>query len=67
VGKQSVRRARERGFDRVRLVQTPCNCLTMALYSKAGFDVTERLVRISGLMLAPKSADRVETGSLMAG
>jgi predicted N-acetyltransferase YhbS len=38
-----LRRAGESGFESVRLVQTPFNNLTMALYSKLGFDVREPL------------------------
>ncbi|HKJ73392.1 MAG TPA: GNAT family N-acetyltransferase [Alphaproteobacteria bacterium] len=43
-----LRRARERKFEGVRLVQTPFNCLTMALYTKLGFDVVEPLSVFQG-------------------
>jgi predicted N-acetyltransferase YhbS len=43
-----LRRAREGGFERVRLVQTPFNNLTMALYTKLGFDVREPLSVMHG-------------------
>lgn len=41
-------RAREDNFDRIRLVQAPFNNLTMALYSKLGFDVQEPLSVMHG-------------------
>lgn len=41
-------RAKERGFEGVRLVQTPFNNLTMSLYSKLGFDVKEPLSVMHG-------------------
>jgi N-acetylglutamate synthase-like GNAT family acetyltransferase len=43
-----LRRAEESGFDGVRLVQTPFNNLTLALYSKLGFDVVEPLSVMQG-------------------
>jgi len=43
-----LRRAKERGFAGVRLVQTPFNNLTMSLYSKIGFDVKEPLSVMHG-------------------
>ena len=43
-----LRRSEERGFDGVRLVQTPFNNLTLALYSKLGFDVKEPLSVMQG-------------------
>lgn len=43
-----LRRAGESGFEGVRLVQTPFNNLTMALYSKLGFDVREPLSVMHG-------------------
>jgi GNAT superfamily N-acetyltransferase len=43
-----LRRAEDRGFSGVRLVQTPFNNLTMALYSKLGFDVKEPLSVMQG-------------------
>ena len=43
-----VRRAREKGFRAVRLVQAPFNNLSMALYSKLGFDVREPLSVMHG-------------------
>jgi predicted N-acetyltransferase YhbS len=64
-----LRRARERGFEGVRLVQTPFNNLTMALYSKLGFDVREPLSvmhgttlnrRLPGYDVRPATADDVE-------
>ena len=44
----AVKRAKNQGFDSIRLVQTPFNCLTLALYSKIGFDVTEPLSVFNG-------------------
>jgi predicted N-acetyltransferase YhbS len=46
-----LRRAKERGFEGVRLVQTPFNNLTMSLYSKLGFDVKEPLSVMHGSAL----------------
>jgi predicted N-acetyltransferase YhbS len=43
-----LRRSKERGFEGVRLVQTPFNNLTMSLYSKLGFDVKEPLSVMHG-------------------
>lgn len=43
-----LRRAREQRFDGIRLVQTPFNCLTMALYTKLGFDTVEPLSVFQG-------------------
>jgi GNAT superfamily N-acetyltransferase len=43
-----LRRAKEGGFEGVRLVQTPFNNLTMSLYSKLGFDVKEPLSVMHG-------------------
>jgi len=43
-----LRRARTNGFDGVRLVQTPFNNLSMALYNKLGFDVKEPLSVMHG-------------------
>ena len=43
-----LRRARDKGFDGIRLVQTPFNNLTLALYSKLGFDVQEPLSVMHG-------------------
>ena len=43
-----LRRAEEREFEGVRLVQTPFNNLTMSLYSKLGFDVKEPLSVMHG-------------------
>jgi ribosomal protein S18 acetylase RimI-like enzyme len=43
-----LRRATERDFEGVRLVQTPFNNLTMSLYSKLGFDVKEPLSVMHG-------------------
>lgn len=43
-----LRRAEERGFEGVRLVQAAFNNLTMSLYSKLGFDVREPLSVIHG-------------------
>jgi len=43
-----LRRSEERGFGGVRLVQTPFNNLTMALYTKLGFDVKEPLSVMQG-------------------
>lgn len=43
-----LNRARESGFAGVRLVQTPYNNLTLALYSKLGFDVKEPLSVMQG-------------------
>jgi predicted N-acetyltransferase YhbS len=50
-----LRRARERGFEGVRLVQTPFNNLTMSLYSKLGFDVREPLSVMQGPALNSKT------------
>lgn len=47
-------RARQRGFEGIRLVQTPFNNLTMALYSKLGFDVREPLSVMHGPALNSK-------------
>ena len=47
-----LRRAKETGFEAVRLVQTPFNNLTMALYSKLGFDVREPLSVMHGPALS---------------
>ena len=47
-----LRRAREKSFNGIRLVQTPFNNLTMALYSKLGFDVQEPLSVMHGPALA---------------
>lgn len=49
-----LRRAEEARFERVRLVQAPFNNLTMALYSKLGFDVREPLSVFHG---SPLSSD----------
>ena len=46
-----MQRAEQRGFDRVRLVQAAFNNLSMALYSKLGFDVREPLSVIHGTAL----------------
>ena len=43
-----LQRAEEKSFEGVRLVQTPFNNLTMALYSKLGFDVKEPLSVMQG-------------------
>jgi GNAT superfamily N-acetyltransferase len=43
-----LRRADAKGFDGIRLVQAAFNNLTMALYSKLGFDVREPLSVIQG-------------------
>jgi predicted N-acetyltransferase YhbS len=43
-----LRRAQEKGFEGVRLVQAAFNNLTMSLYSKLGFDVREPLSVIHG-------------------
>jgi len=43
-----LRRATDKGFEGVRLVQTPFNNLSMALYSKLGFDVKEPLSVMHG-------------------
>lgn len=43
-----IRRSVESGFAGVRLVQTPINNLTMALYTKLGFDVKEPLSVMQG-------------------
>jgi predicted N-acetyltransferase YhbS len=43
-----LRRTAAVRFERVRLVQTPFNNLTMALYSKLGFDVREPLTVFHG-------------------
>jgi predicted N-acetyltransferase YhbS len=43
-----LRRANEKGFEGIRLVQAPFNNLTMALYSKLGFDVREPLSVMQG-------------------
>jgi predicted N-acetyltransferase YhbS len=43
-----LKRAEESGFTGVRLVQTPFNNLTLALYSKLGFDVKEPLSVMQG-------------------
>ena len=40
--------ARDKGFDAIRLVQTPYNNLTMALYTRVGFDVMEPLSVFQG-------------------
>jgi GNAT superfamily N-acetyltransferase len=62
--------ARESGFEAVRLVQTPFNNLTMALYSKLGFDVREPLSVVHGPALKssvpgyevrPATSDDLET------
>ena len=64
-----LRRARERGFAGVRLVQTPFNNLTMSLYSKLGFDVKEPLsvmhgptlnANIPGHEVRPATMDDIE-------
>jgi ribosomal protein S18 acetylase RimI-like enzyme len=43
-----LRRAEASGFKGIRLVQTPFNNLTMALYTKLGFDVKEPLSVMHG-------------------
>ncbi len=43
-----LRRADEKGFDGIRLVQAAFNNLTMALYSRLGFDVREPLSVMQG-------------------
>jgi predicted N-acetyltransferase YhbS len=43
-----LERATTRGFEGVRLVQTPFNNLTMALYTKLGFDAKEPLSVMHG-------------------
>ncbi len=43
-----LRRAEEKGFEGVRLVQAAFNNLTMSLYSKLGFDVREPLSVMHG-------------------
>ena len=40
--------AKVRGFERVRLVQSPSHLRSLALYAKLGFDVREPLVLIGG-------------------
>ena len=64
-----ISRGRESGFDRIRLVQTPFNNLTMALYTKLGFDVQEPLsvmhgspleTEIPGLKVRTATADDLE-------
>jgi ribosomal protein S18 acetylase RimI-like enzyme len=64
-----LNRARERGFSSIRLVQTPYNNLTLALYSKLGFDVREPLSvmqgpalksSIPGYAVRPADADDLE-------
>ena len=61
----------ENVVERVRLVQAPFNNLTMALYSKLGFDVREPLsvmqspavnVTIPGCLVRPASEDDIEAG-----
>jgi GNAT superfamily N-acetyltransferase len=46
-----LERSKDRGFAGVRLVQTPFNNLTLALYSKLGFDVKEPLSVMQGSAL----------------
>ncbi len=46
-----LNRAEEQGYDGVRLLQTPFNCLTLALYSKLGFEVMEPLSVFNGQVL----------------
>ena len=43
-----VAKARAEGFEGIRLVQTPFNCLPMALYTRVGFEVTEPLSVFNG-------------------
>lgn len=43
-----LRRARDKGFEGVRLVQAPFNNISLALYSKLGFDVQEPLSVMQG-------------------
>jgi hypothetical protein len=43
-----LRRAKESGFEGIRLVQTPFNNRSMSLYSKLGFDVKEPLALMHG-------------------
>ena len=43
-----LRRARDSGFDGIRLVQAPFNNLTMSLYTRLGFDVKEPLSVMHG-------------------
>jgi predicted N-acetyltransferase YhbS len=49
-----LRRAEEKGFAGVRLVQTPFNNLTMALYTKLGFDAKEPLSVMHGPALSAR-------------
>lgn len=51
-------RAQERGFEGVRLVQAAFNTLTMALYSKLGFDVREPLSVMHGPALKSRIPGR---------
>lgn len=53
-----LRRAQIRGFTRVRLVQAAFNNLSMALYSKLGFDVREPLSVMQGSPLRSSVAGR---------
>lgn len=44
----ALEEAKKRGFDQVRLVQSPNHFRSLALYSKLGFDVREPLVLMHG-------------------
>jgi len=46
--------AKTRGFDQVRLVQSPSHFRSLALYSKLGFDVQEPLVLMQGKKIGMK-------------
>jgi predicted N-acetyltransferase YhbS len=46
--------AKRRGFDQVRLVQSPSHFRSLALYSKLGFDVREPLVLMQGKQIGTK-------------
>jgi predicted N-acetyltransferase YhbS len=44
----ALEEARGRGFDQVRLVQSPSHFRSLALYTKLGFDVREPLILVQG-------------------
>jgi GNAT superfamily N-acetyltransferase len=53
----ALEEANGRGFEQVRLVQSPSHPRSLALYSKLGFDLREPLALVGGAPIAARSGD----------
>ena len=53
----ALQEAKTRGYEKVRLVQSPSHLRSLALYSKMGFDVREPLVLMQGQPMGKSSLD----------